>query len=76
VCVVLDDNEVLSHEDKPLQKQLRQLFGARPAELDEKAAMMVAADKEAAEEVAMKRPGCGGEGHGGHRHKGSSCQGG
>jgi hypothetical protein len=55
VCVVLDDNEVLSDEDEPLQKQLRQLFGARPAELDEKATMMAATDKEAAEEVAMKR---------------------
>jgi hypothetical protein len=42
--VVLDDDEVSSDEDEPLQKRLRQLSGARPVVLDEAAA----ADKEVA----------------------------
>jgi hypothetical protein len=41
--VILDDDEVSSDEDEPLQKRMRQLSGARPVVLDE----AVAADKEA-----------------------------
>jgi hypothetical protein len=48
--VVLDDDEVSSDEDEPLQKRQRQLSGARPAVLDE----AVAADKEAAAKRAAK----------------------
>jgi hypothetical protein len=49
-CVILDDDEVSSNEDEPLQKQLRQLSGSGPTVRDE-----VAADKWAAEEATMKR---------------------
>jgi hypothetical protein len=45
--VVLDDDEVSSNEDKPLQKRLRQLFVAGPTVPDEAAATTAAADKEA-----------------------------
>jgi hypothetical protein len=60
VCVVLDDDEVSSDEDEPLQKRLWQLSGAGPAVLDEAAAMTAATDKEATykratEEAVMKR---------------------
>jgi hypothetical protein len=56
----LDDDEVLSDEDEPLQKQLRQHSGVGSAVLDEAAAMTAVADKEvvnkrAAEEDAAKR---------------------
>jgi hypothetical protein len=55
-CVVLDDNEVSSNEDEPLQKRLRQLSGVGPAVLDEAvAADKEAADKRATEEATMKR---------------------
>jgi hypothetical protein len=47
VLVILDD-------DEPLQKRLRQLFGAGPAVLDE-AAAMVAVDKRATKEAMVKR---------------------
>jgi hypothetical protein len=50
MCVILDDDEVSSDEDEPLQKQLRQLSGAGPAVLDE-----AAADKRTAEEATSKR---------------------
>jgi hypothetical protein len=54
--VILDDDEVSSDEDEPLQKRLRQLSDAEPVVRDE----AVAADKEAtvkwaAEEAAVKR---------------------
>jgi hypothetical protein len=54
--VILDDDEVLSNEDEPLQKRLRQLSGTGPAVRDE----VVTADKEAAvkqavEEAATKK---------------------
>jgi hypothetical protein len=65
VCVILDDDEVSSDEDEPLQKRLRRLFGARlsgaaSTMLDEVAAMMIAAEKEAVDkravdEAAVKR---------------------
>jgi hypothetical protein len=53
---ILDDDEVSSDEDEPLQKWLRQLSGDRPTVRDE----AVAADKEATakwavEKVAAKR---------------------
>jgi hypothetical protein len=53
--VILDNDEVWSDEDEPLQKQLRQLSGTGPAVLDE----AITADKEAAdrrviEEVMVK----------------------
>jgi hypothetical protein len=58
--VILDDEEVSSDEDEPLQKRLWQLSGAGSVVLSEAAAMMVVADKEAAnkrvaEEAAVKR---------------------
>jgi hypothetical protein len=54
--VVLDDDEVSSDEDKPLQKRLRQLSGVGPAVLDEAAAAdKEAADKRATEEATTKR---------------------
>jgi hypothetical protein len=49
--VILDDDEVSSDEDEPLQKRLRQLFGAGPASTADKEVM----DKRAAEEAAVKR---------------------
>jgi hypothetical protein len=50
--VVLDDEEVSSDEDEPLQKRLRQHSGAGPTVLDEAAV----ADKEAADKrAAVKR---------------------
>jgi hypothetical protein len=49
-CVILDDDEVSSNEDEPLQKRLWQLSGAGPAVRDE-----AAADKWVAEEATMKR---------------------
>jgi hypothetical protein len=49
--VVLNDDEVSSDEDEPLQKWLRQLSSAGTAALDE----AVAADKEVAEEATTKR---------------------
>jgi hypothetical protein len=59
VCIILDDNEVSSDEDEPLQKQL---FGARLSSiaLTEAAATMAVADKEAidrraTEEAVVKR---------------------
>jgi hypothetical protein len=60
MCVVLNDDEVSSNEDEPLQKRLWQLFSAGPMVLDETAASTATADKEAtykraAEEAAMKR---------------------
>jgi hypothetical protein len=52
--VILDDDEVSSDEDEPLQKRMRQLSGARPVVLDE----AVAADKEAtAKAVAAEAAG-------------------
>jgi hypothetical protein len=58
--VILDDDEVSSDEDEPLQKRLRQLFSAGPAVLDEAAATTAATNKEvvdkrAVEEVVVKR---------------------
>jgi hypothetical protein len=60
VHVILDDNEVSSDEDEPLQKRMRQLSGAGPAVLDEATATTVATEKEAAdkrvvEEATTKR---------------------
>jgi hypothetical protein len=60
MCVVLNDDEVSSNKDEPLQKRLRQLFSVAPMVLDETAASTATADKEAtdkrtAEEAAMKR---------------------
>jgi hypothetical protein len=53
--VVLDDDEVLSDEDEPLQKRLRQLSDAGPTVLDgATTANKEAADKRAAEEAATK----------------------
>jgi pyruvate/2-oxoglutarate dehydrogenase complex dihydrolipoamide acyltransferase (E2) component len=59
-CVILDDDDVSSDEDEPLQKRLRQLSGAGPTVLNEAAATTAVADKEAvnkraAEEAAAKR---------------------
>jgi hypothetical protein len=55
-CVILDDDEVSSDEDEPLQKWLWQLSGARPVVLDEAVvADKEATDKRAAEEAVMKR---------------------
>jgi hypothetical protein len=53
---ILDDDEVSSDEDEPLQKRLRQPSGGRPTVRDE----AVTTDKEAAvkwavEKVAVKR---------------------
>jgi hypothetical protein len=45
--VILDDEEVSSDEDEPLQKRLWQLSGAGPVVLNEAAATMAVADKEA-----------------------------
>jgi hypothetical protein len=60
MCVVLDDDEVSSDKEDPLQKWLRQHSGAGPAVLDEAATTNAVADKEAAdrravEEAAVKR---------------------
>jgi hypothetical protein len=56
MCVILDDDEVSSDEDEPLQKRLRQLSGAGLTVCDEAAvADKEAADKGAAEEATMKR---------------------
>jgi hypothetical protein len=53
---ILDDDEVSSNEDEPLQKRLRQLSGDGPAVRDEAAAAdKEAADKGAVEEAAVKR---------------------
>jgi hypothetical protein len=52
--VILDDDEVSSDEDEPLQKRLRQLFGVGPAVLDEATATTDAADKEAADKRATE----------------------
>jgi hypothetical protein len=49
MCVVLDDDEVSSHEDEPLQKRLWQFSGAGSAVHDE------ATDKRAMEEAVAKR---------------------
>jgi hypothetical protein len=46
--VILDDDEVSSDEDEPLQKWLRQLFGAGTAAASSTAATTASADKEAA----------------------------
>jgi hypothetical protein len=48
--VILDDDEVSSDEDEPLQKRLRQLSGAGPTVLDE----AVATDKEATDKRVME----------------------
>jgi hypothetical protein len=54
--VILDDDEVSSDEDEPLQKQLRQLSSAGLAVLDEAAAAdKEAVDKRAAKEATTKR---------------------
>jgi hypothetical protein len=56
MCVILDDDEVSSDEDEPLQKRLRQLSGAGLTVCDETAvADKEAADKGAAEEATVKR---------------------
>jgi hypothetical protein len=56
MCVVLDDDEVSSDEDEPLQKRLRQLSGIGPVGLDEAAATdKEATGKRATEEAATKR---------------------
>jgi hypothetical protein len=52
--VVLDDDEVSSDEDEPLQKRLWQLSSAGPAVPDEAAMTMVAADKEATVKMAAE----------------------
>jgi hypothetical protein len=49
--VVLDDDEVSSDEDEPLQKRLRQLFGTGPTVLDE----AVVADKEVVDKRAAEK---------------------
>jgi hypothetical protein len=49
--VILDDDEVSSNEDEPLQKRLRQLSSARPTVLDEEAAMKRAAEERATDEA-------------------------
>jgi hypothetical protein len=49
--VVLDDDEVSSDEDEPLQNQLRQLFGTGPTVLDE----AVVADKEVVDKRAAEK---------------------
>jgi hypothetical protein len=55
-CVILDDDEVSSDEDEPLQKRLRQLSGTGPTMLDDAAiADKEAADKRPAEEATAKR---------------------
>jgi hypothetical protein len=48
--VILDDDEVSSDEDEPLQKRLRQLSGVGPTVLDE----AVATDKEATDKRVME----------------------
>jgi hypothetical protein len=54
--VILDDNEVSSDEDEPLQKRLRQLSGAGSAvHYEAVAADKEATDKGAAEEAMVKR---------------------
>jgi hypothetical protein len=54
--VVLDDDEVSSDEDEPLQKRLRQLSGVGPVVLDEAAATEKEdMCKRAAEEAAVRR---------------------
>jgi hypothetical protein len=54
--VILDDDEVLSDEDEPLQKRLRQLSGVGPAVHDEAAvADKEATDKRAVEEAMAKK---------------------
>jgi hypothetical protein len=62
VRVVLDDDEVSSDEDEPLQQRLQRLSGVGPssAALNGAATMTTTADKEAvdrraAEEAAVKR---------------------
>jgi hypothetical protein len=55
-CVILDNDEVSSGEDEPLQKRLRQHSGAGPVVLDKAvAADKEATDKRAAEEAVAKR---------------------
>jgi cobalamin biosynthesis Mg chelatase CobN len=55
-CVILDDDEVSSDEDEPLQKRLQQLSDTGSAVLDEAAvADKEAVDKRAAEEATAKR---------------------
>jgi hypothetical protein len=55
-CVVLDDDEVSSDEDEPLQKRLRQLSGARLVVLDEAATTdKEATGKRAVEEATVER---------------------
>jgi hypothetical protein len=55
-CVILDDDEVSSNEDEPLQKRLWQFSGTGPVVLDEAAAAdKEATDKRAAEEAMVKR---------------------
>jgi hypothetical protein len=54
--IILDDDEVSSDEDEPLQKRLRQLSGVGLAVRDEAAvADKEAVDKWVVEEAAMKR---------------------
>jgi hypothetical protein len=54
--VILDDDEVSSDEDEPLQKRLRQFSSTRPVVLDEAAAVdKEATDKRAVEEATAKR---------------------
>jgi hypothetical protein len=53
--VILDDDEVLSDEDEPLQKRLRQHSGIGSAVLDEAAATTAVADKEAADKRAAAK---------------------
>jgi hypothetical protein len=48
--VILDNDEVWSDEDEPLQKQLRQLSGTGPTVLDE----AIVADKEATDRRAVE----------------------
>jgi hypothetical protein len=54
MCVILDDNEVSSDEDEPLQKRRRQFPGDRPAVRDEAATMTSTADKEATNKRAVE----------------------
>jgi hypothetical protein len=55
-CIILDDDEVSSDEDEPLQKWLRQLSGAGPVVRDEVAtADKEVVDKRVTEEAAVKR---------------------
>jgi hypothetical protein len=54
--VILDDDEVSSDEDEPLQKRLRQFSGTGPVVLDEAAATdKEATDKRVVEEAMAKR---------------------